>query len=409
MRRARAKKNALSAVASVAKLRRAWLDLSDKKVGRSRNTVGVDGQSINQFAQYVDDHLRDLSGRLQQPTPYEFSELKPFTSPKASGNSYRVICVPTVRDRIVQRAILTYLTEQDGGRYSFDSGVSFGFIKNKWTGDAISTAIEHRNKHPWAFKADIRSFFDAIQRPVLLSEIRRRIPYKSLHGLLAGTLNCEARPESRAQARVIRHEGIQRGRGVRQGMPLSPYFANIMLAGFDKAAITTGLRLVRYADDFVCFGDSEAECREVYEFCADNLQGIGLRLHELGTPGKCSIVPPDEPVEFLGVLLTRRPGNRYAPWISDKQINERKAELSGLGDLEELVRRRLTLAKFVSTLDSKIAGWLDAFEFCENLRVLDDTLRDLRRNVLEKVLFRELGITAHSTSARQFLGLEPFK
>lgn len=45
--------------------------------------------------------------------------------------------------------------------------------------------------------------------------------------------------------------------GVRQGMPLSPLFANFYLCDFDDLIKKAGLNCIRYADDLIFFSDSE--------------------------------------------------------------------------------------------------------------------------------------------------------
>jgi len=46
--------------------------------------------------------------------------------------------------------------------------------------------------------------------------------------------------------------------GVRQGMPLSPILANLVLAEFDREVERAAIEMVRYVDDFLIFFASKA-------------------------------------------------------------------------------------------------------------------------------------------------------
>lgn len=381
-----------------------WLGLSDAKTGDSRNSTGVDGESINHFAQYTEENLEAVANLLGQRPGYAFSSLKAHLEPKPKGG-IRVICVPTVRDRIVQRAILNYLSTTASGRYSFDSSVSYGFLKGKSTRDAINKAKELREQLPWAYKTDIASFFDAIDREILRKAIDRRIPHPTVRPLLYDALDCEVRPTTNSQKRQIIKAGLRKGRGVRQGMPLSPYFANLILSGFDRSVISAKLPMIRYADDLVFFASSQSDCESIHDFCVEALSLVGLTVHPVGTPGKTSISRPNQAVEFLGTELAPH-GTGYRLEISQAQIDKRKAELLQYGSLSEMLEKRVTVSRFLRVVDAKIQGWSDAYRHCDNLERLTDTLHDCRKNVIETIVTKELGITSPTSAQRQFLELD---
>ncbi|WP_395095184.1 reverse transcriptase domain-containing protein [Armatimonas sp.] len=88
----------------------------------------------------------------------------------------------------------------------------------------------------------------------------------------------------------------QRQRGAPQGSPLSPLLSNIYLHSFDLAMTQAGLRLVRYADDFVVCYPSEARARQAQDVAARELERLRLTLH----PQKTRILSCRDPLEFLG-------------------------------------------------------------------------------------------------------------
>jgi RNA-directed DNA polymerase len=189
-------------------------------------------------------------------------------------------------------------------------------------------------------------------------------------------------------------------------MPLSPYFANLMLHDFDQEVISAKLAMVRYADDLVFFAPDQASCEKIHKFCVDRLLKIGLTVHALGTPGKSIICSPNEPVEFLGVELVKTQMG-YRLEISPAQIERRKTELVKQRSIRSLVEQRITISKFLKTLDAKIQGWSDAYKHCDNVSQLTDMLKDCRVNVINNVMTCELGIMSPTTTQRQFLELDP--
>lgn len=383
-------------------LRTAWLEISDKKKGTFRHVSGTDGMSINRFAERADEHLQILSASLRGPQ-YQFAPLSAHVEQKPGSGKSRVICVPTIRDRIVHRSILNYLVIEAGGRYAFANDVNFGFVKKKSVRDAVVRAKELRGQYPWAYKTDIASFFDAIERGVLKQAVDKKIRCRGLHRLLHSVIDCEVKPNSSAQAKRIHDEGIRRGRGLRQGMPLSPYLSNLMLWNFDQTIVAERINMVRYADDLVFFGSSEKQCQQIHAACVSELSKIGLNVHPLGTP-KSLIAGPSEPVEFLGVQL-KRDGLGYGLNISNDQMDKKKSALLGMQSISGLLQQRITVSKFVRNVDSKIAGWCDAYWYCDNIGVLADKLKGWRSDLMRKVLVDELGIKNPSIEALQFLEL----
>lgn len=102
----------------------------------------------------------------------------------------------------------------------------------------------------WILEADIRSFFDSIDRPMLLGMLRERIPDGSLLRLVGKCL----------------HVGVLDGEefslpeyGTTQGSVLSPMLGNIYLhhvldLWFEeqvKPRLRGKVHLIRFADDFV--------------------------------------------------------------------------------------------------------------------------------------------------------------
>jgi retron-type reverse transcriptase len=69
---------------------------------------GIDGVTAQNFAANLDANLESLAARIRSSN-YGPSSLKPVFLPKPNSPKERMICIPTVVDRLVQRAIVEHL------------------------------------------------------------------------------------------------------------------------------------------------------------------------------------------------------------------------------------------------------------------------------------------------------------
>src|ERR1700722_2434998 len=221
----------------------AWKSSRDSSSNPGR--PGTDKESARQFGAKLDSNLDHIVHQLREGR-YAFSKLHVVFIPKQNSDTERVICIPTVRDRLVQRAIGEYLTSRSV--FPINNTSSFGFIKGMGPPSAIERALELREKYNWCLKTDIKSFFDKISRPILKAKVAQALKGNSLQPLIFNVIDCEVK-STRQNRDKIQRKGITTGLGIRQGMPLSPLLANLALAEFDKHAEGRDIKMARYADD----------------------------------------------------------------------------------------------------------------------------------------------------------------
>lgn len=383
----------LDVLARPSALRKAWQKISKGKLNKpGAARVGHDGQSLESFARRLEAEISVISRELRAGK-YAFSKLDPYFIPKKDGKE-RVICVPTVADRLVQRAILDSISAKQRWQ---TNPVSYGFVTDGGVERAVMKAVEYRGEAPWVFKTDITKFFDRVSRDLLRSRIRLIVKQRSVIPLLLAAVDCEIRPRRASHVARIRALGIVEGRGVRQGMPLSPFFANLFLADFDRLCIERKIKALRYADDLICFAQTKSVIEEIAVFCKTELQKIELEIPDIVSGAKSQICSPVESVEFLGVELATKKVGGYEVRVGQRQLGQIKHNLYMLGSLKELKDRRVDMANFGAVLAGTVAGYTTAYDFCANHAQLVASLGIWRREVVRSVA-KELGIDVANLS-----------
>jgi len=109
--------------------------------------------------------------------------------------------------------------------------------------------------------------------------------------------------------------------GTPQGGVISPLLANIALNGLDWQLHDAGFRFVRYADDFVVLGKSEAKVQEAHALVQQHLDRIGLTL----SAEKTKVTKFREGFAFLGFNITARSVTMRA-----KSVEKYKAKIRDL-------------------------------------------------------------------------------
>lgn len=348
-------------------LRRAFLSV---KANAGSGTAGIDGETAADFANSLDENIRELSQQLDSET-YDPDPTRRVYIPKGNGEK-RPLSVPTVRDRIVQeslRMLIEPIYEADFSPYSF------GFRPGRSTHDAIHVVQECLGRaaggyKPWIIDADIEGFFDNLDHVVLEQILQDRITQQKVRDLIWKFLKGGVMEGKRLKETIV---------GTPQGGILSPLLANVYLNELDQAVKSftdlteneTDQRrnagkgnwtYVRYADDFLLLSNGrKREVEEMEERLREYLDAeLALTLSER----KTEIVHVNDGFDFLGFHVERtvnRKGEKQTQITIPKEATDNfreKIYIATSGNYDSSERTKIV------ALNAVIRGWGEYYKYC---------------------------------------------
>lgn len=339
------------------------LFLAARKVTGKQKAAGVDGQTCEAFEEHLIVETRKLSEQLKGQT-YRPKAVRRVHIPKPGRpNETRPLGIPTVRDRVVQRAILNVIEPILDHQFHERS---FGFRHGKGAHDALRV-VEQKLQEGYVYvvDADLKGYFDSIPKERLLNLIKEHISDSRLLKLIKLFLDQSILEELREWTPIA---------GVPQGAVLSPVLSNLYLNPLDHEMAEQGFEMVRYADDFVVLCRSEFEAGVAMQMIMEWVEQAGLTLH----PTKTKIVDSrTESFAFLGYSFR-----------GDKIYPRRESLAKMKTRIKELTPRKRSgsMELIVEELNRVLIGWFGYFRHCRwtIFTDLDAKIRSRLRRLLLK-------------------------
>lgn len=255
-------------------LHKAW-----RRVRSNNGQPGGDRVTIAQFGMRLACEIEHLR-RSMLDGSYRPRKLARYEQPKPSGGLRR-LAIPSVRDRVAQTAALMALVPAIDAHMS---QASWAYRPARGVDGALSAArAAAHSGRMWVVDGDIECFFDRVCHRRLMQDLSYWIDDERILRVCALWLG-----------------GFSSGaRGIAQGSPISPFFANLYLHPIDRLVNAAGFEMVRYADDFLVMTRNSVEARRALELVSGLLSARGLSLNG----GKTRIACVDAPVMFLGEPL----------------------------------------------------------------------------------------------------------
>ena len=328
------------------------LEMAWERVKANRGSGGIDGQTLKDFAEQLDQNLGRLQSELKegiyQPQPVRQVQIPKVGKP----GEFRGLGIPTIYDRVCQQALLNRM--QPIFEPVFDEA-NYGYRQGRSTKDALRKVWrEIDSGSEWIVDADLKDFFGSVDHEKLLTLVAQQIADGRVLRLIVAMLKAG----SYGKGRLFLTE-----RGTPQGGVASPLLSNILLTPFDREMRRKGYQLTRYADDWVVTCKSAAEARAAIDAAGRILKQLGVELH----PQKTRIVHVRYGFEFLGYKIKRgkglylpankirsqaRSGGLYA-YPREKSIRRFKDQV------RQRTKRRVPLAteQLIEALNPLLRGW----------------------------------------------------
>lgn len=341
-----------------------------KKVILNGGRGGVDGMEVEDLRKWFSIHHKALQEQLLSGKYYP-EAVRGVKIPKPKGGQ-RQLGIPTVKDRLVQQAILQVLSP----RYErIFSAYSYGFRPGRSAHQGLRQAGEYVSmgkRH--VVDIDLAKFFDEVNHDRLLWRLSTRIGDRRLLKLIHRFLKAG-----------LLEGGLmnQRIKGTPQGGPLSPLLSNIVLDELDKELERRGHRFVRYADDVIILVGSQKSAERVKLSLTNYLESdLKLKVNrEKSQVVKCWAV------NFLGHGINGD-GSLLLSRSSEARLKDK---------LRQTTRRNRgrSFAQILGEVNRRIQGWLHYFRYAKmrsKLQTLMSWLKHRLRCYRLKQCKRAIGI-----------------
>ncbi|MBC3900732.1 group II intron reverse transcriptase/maturase [Acetobacterium malicum] len=335
------------------------LELAFRKVKRNHGAPGIDGETVLDFNEALETNIEFLHENEKLKTnTYEPDPVRRVEIEKPDGG-IRLLGVPTVKDRVVQQAIVNIIEPIYEPTFHPSS---YGYRPNHSPQQAVAKAERFMNRYGLTevVDMDLSKCFDTLDHEILMRAVAERISDGKVLGLLRKFLKSGVMQSDRF---------IETEVGSCQGGVISPLLSNIYLNQFDQKMKGKGLRIVRYADDILIFAKDKQTAGNYKAYATKVLeQELKLKVNET----KTRLTSVREGVTFLGFVI-------YAKYlvINPKRIKRFKDKI------RNITRRNAgrPLEKVIKELNPVLRGWLNYYRIANIKSLITEMMSWIRRRL----------------------------
>lgn len=338
------------------------LERACQAVRANKGAPGVDGETVEAYGIKLYEKLNQLHHELKTGT-YEPKPVLRVEIPKPDGTT-RPLGIPTVRDRIVQQALLNILQP------IFDPGFhpsSYGYRPGRSCHQAVAKAEMFMNKYGLihVVNMDLSKCFDRLDHDLILKGVNQKVSDGSVLKLIKKFLTAGVMKDGAFEGTEI---------GSPQGGVISPLLTNIYLDQFDQAMKEhkKHIRIVRYADDILILARTHQEAVKYREIATELLEGeLKLTVNK----EKTHITDVYKGVAYLGFIIRPKCVSIHPKKIKALKDKIRRLTPRNHGmNVKEMVRR----------LNPVLRGWANYFRIANCKGIFAQLMEWIRRRLRMK-------------------------
>lgn len=351
-----------------------------KRVERNKGNAGVDGVTVQEMYGYFARHHQTIVHSLQDGS-YEPDPVKRVFIPKENGEK-RELGIPTIRDRVIQQALVQVITPHVDPYFSENS---YGFRPRRSAHDAIRKAVSyHEAGYRYVVDIDLKQYFDTVHHDKLMHLVEQFVTDQTILRLIRKFL--------RAGIQMGDHV-FQKETGTPQGGNLSPLLSNIYLHELDKELERRDHRFVRYADDCNIYVKSRKAGKRVLQSITTFLEKelrltVNQEKSAVGTPTKR---------KFLGFCLQSLPKGKSGirPHRKAKQRLEKKIKIL-------LSRKRPgSVRDIIQEVNRVLRGWIAYYGIARMKKYIQTLAQWVRRRLRQLIWKRWKKVKTRYRSLRK--------
>ena len=361
------------------------IQLAQKRVYANKGTGGVDGVTVQELAEYMQEHWarirEEIRERKYKPQPVLRVEI-----PKENGG-VRKLGIPCVVDRVIEQAITQVLSPIWEPLFHDHS---YGFRPGRRCEQAIIQLLEYFNDgYTWIVDIDLEKFFDNVPQDRLMSLVNRVIHDGDTESLIRKYLKAGVMVNGAFEETEL---------GTPQGGNLSPLLSNIMLNELDKELEARGLRFTRYADDCVIVVASEASAKRVMRTITDWIERkLGLKVNAT----KTCVTKPTK-LKYLGFGFWKGKEGKWKARAHEASVQKLKKKL------KRLCRRSwsIDLTTRIRKINEVTRGWINYFAMADMKSAMREVDGHLRVMII-MVMWKQWKVPKKRERELKKLGAQP--
>lgn len=333
------------------------LKLAFKRVKRNNGAPGIDGETVSDFALKLEENIEFLHENLKTNT-YKPSPVRRTEIEKPDGG-IRLLGIPTVKDRVVQQAIVNVIEP------IFDETFhpsNYGYRPKRSQHQAVAKAERFMNKYglTHVVDMDLSKCFDTLDHKIIIKAVAEKISDGRVLDLITKFLKSGVMNDGNFFRTEV---------GSPQGGVISPLLSNIYLNKFDQKMKSKGIRIVRYADDVLIFAKDKKSAGN-YRAYATKILEEELKLTV--NKEKTKLTSVYEGVGFLGFVI-------YEKWIT---VNPKRVKR-----FKDKIRRKTVrnagrkIEDIIKDLNPVLRGWINYYRVANIKSLIADLMGWIRRRL----------------------------